>query len=250
MDVYRKIKIVKNRGSEYGEADDDVAVERKIGIISDGMVLLSLSCTPSMIRELVTGFLLTENILPDAAAASGVSIEYGEEISVVLPANVTNSNTDLSRCLGGFTIGKKRETKRIIRDFLLQAESLKGAFRDFQNRSELFRLTGCFHSAALSYGADIVAFAEDIGRHNAVDKVIGYAVLNDITLGRGILLVSCRISSEIIAKCMRWDIPVIASKAAPTDLSVRMAEESGMTLIGFLREDKMNIYAHPERIER
>ena len=120
--------------------------------------------------------------------------------------------------------------------------------REFLNRSELFRLRRAdFHSAAVSDGKQILAFAEDIGRHNAVDKAVGYSVLNNIPLKGMIMLVSCRVSSDIISKCLRWDIPVLASRAAPTELSIRIAEESGMTLIGFVRGG-MNIYTHPRRI--
>lgn len=249
MDVSRRIKITKNRGDEYIEVLDPVAVETKVRIIAKEKELLTLSCTPSMVRELITGFLLTENIVADAAVASAAGIQYGKEISVELPEDAMNGLLDLSRSLGGITVSREGTfRKKIQGDISLPATSLKSVFREFLDRSELFRLTGCFHSAAVSDGKQILAFAEDIGRHNAVDKAIGYAVLNNIPLEGMIMLVSCRVSSDIISKCLRWDIPVLASRAAPTELSIRIAEESGITLIGFVRGDSMNIYTHPQRI--
>ena len=249
MDVYRRIKITKNRGDEYLDVVDPVAVETKVRITVKGKELLALSCTPSMVRELITGFLLTEDIVADAAVASAAGIQYGKEISVELPADAMNGLLDLSRSLGGITVSREGTfRKKIQGDISLPATSLKSVFREFLDRSELFRLTGCFHSAAVSDGKQILAFAEDIGRHNAVDKAIGYAVLNNIPLEGMIMLVSCRVSSDIISKCLRWDMPVLTSRAAPTELSIRIAEESGMTLIGFVRGDSMNIYTHPQRI--
>ena len=95
---------------------------------------------------------------------------------------------------------------------------------------------------------NIIVHAEDIGRHNAVDKVIGYCLIEDIPMEDKIMLVSGRLSSEIAYKCARWKIPVLASRTAPTMRAVNIAENSGVTLIGFLREKRFNIYSCPERI--
>jgi FdhD protein len=249
MDLYIKRKVTKYQGSSKTEVEDPIAVEKKLRITAEGKDIISLSCTPSMIKELVAGFLLSENIVSDAASFSAVHIEYGETISVELPANVMNGRPDMFRCLGGITASGKRTKKTIQQNFCLSAESLKTIFREFQDKAKLFRLTGCFHSAALSNEKQILAFTEDIGRHNAVDKMIGYAVLNSIPLKGMIMLVSCRVSSDIVSRCLQSDIPIIASKAAPTDLSVQIAEEAGITLVGFVRGNNMNIYTHPQRIQ-
>jgi FdhD protein len=248
MDLYVRRKVTKYRGSSKIEVQDPVAVEKKLRITSEGKDIISLSCTPSMIKELVAGFLLSENIVSDADSLSVVHIDYGEEISVALPSNAVNGQPDIYRYLGGISASSKRTKKLIHQNLCLSVESLKRIFREFQDKANLFRLTGCFHSAALSNEKQILAFTEDIGRHNAVDKVIGYALLNSIPLKGMIMLVSCRISSDIVSRCLRWDIPIIASKAAATDLSVQIAEEAGITLIGFVRGDNMNIYTHPQRI--
>ena len=134
-------------------------------------------------------------------------------------------------------------------DLRITPESLYAVFREFHDRSELYHITGCVHSAALSDGKNIIAFAEDIGRHNAIDKVIGYALLEGIDFSGKIMLASGRLSSEMASKCSVWGIPVIASRTAPTDKAVEIAEKRGMTLVGFVRSNRLNIYSHPQRIQ-
>ncbi|HKZ56668.1 MAG TPA: formate dehydrogenase accessory sulfurtransferase FdhD, partial [Thermodesulfovibrionales bacterium] len=137
----------------------------------------------------------------------------------------------------------------VIKDaFSIDAGILKTLFKEFQQRSEIFRLTGGVHSAALSDGEKILVFAEDIGRHNAIDKIIGYSILEKIPFAGKLILVSGRLSSEIVSKCSRWGIPIVASRAAPTNLAIEIAETSGITLIGFVRGERINIYTNPQRI--
>ena len=121
-------------------------------------------------------------------------------------------------------------------------------FKIFNKRSELYEATGCMHSAALSDGEDFIAFAEDIGRHNAVDKVIGEVILDGEKFSGKLMMASGRLSSEIVSKCSRWGIPIIASRAAPTALAVDIADAAGITLVGFVRGSRLNVYTHPERV--
>src|SRR4030042_6674352 len=153
-----------------------------------------------------------------------------------------------SRCPGGITFNKKRNFGKIKDNFSITIPAIKKLFEEFLRKTEFFQLTGCFHSAALSDGKRILAFAEDIGRHNTVDKIIGYSIIEDIPFTGKLMLVSCRISSEIISKCSRWGIPIIASRAAPTDLASEIAEKSGITLAGFVRGDSLNVYSNAQRI--
>ncbi|MCK5427578.1 MAG: formate dehydrogenase accessory sulfurtransferase FdhD, partial [Thermodesulfovibrionia bacterium] len=118
----------------------------------------------------------------------------------------------------------------------------------FQKKSELFRSTGGVHSAALCDAHEMLVFAEDIGRHNAVDKVIGYAFLENIPMQNKILLLSGRLSSEIINKAVRAKVPLLISRAAPTDIAVETAKKYNLTLIGFLRGQKLNVYSNPQRL--
>lgn len=232
-------------------AEDLVAIEKKVRISVNGAEIVGLYCTPHMVRELVVGLMMTEGIIRGNWCADRMSIEFGDDIRVDIPAEgeiVTEGKTITSGCVGGVTFEKKTNTEPIDDPFAVDKESLRSLFRDFQARSELYKLTGCIHSAALSDGKTIICFAEDIGRHNAVDKVIGYALLENIPFSGKIMLASGRISSEISSKCSRWGIPILATRTAPTNLAVEIAEKRGVTVVGFVRGNRFNVYTHPERI--
>ncbi|MEW6067781.1 MAG: formate dehydrogenase accessory sulfurtransferase FdhD [Nitrospirota bacterium] len=251
MDPYIKKIITRIQGTSSNETADYIAVEKRLSIFINGKKTMILYCTPLMIKELATGFLLTEEILTDRAYIENLEIKYeGEEIKIdiltgknIIPETLVN----LQR-YGRVLFNKKMEFNKIKDNFSITLTALKNIFNEFQQKSELFRLTGCFHSAALSDGGKILAFSEDISRHNAVDKIIGSAILNDMSFTGKCLLVSCRISSTIISKCLKWEIPIIVSRAAPTDFAVDIAEKSGITLLGFVRGDYLNVYTNPQRI--
>ena len=120
--------------------------------------------------------------------------------------------------------------------------------KELQLRAELFRLTGGLHSAALCSAEKILYFCEDIGRHNAVDKLVGLCLKHEISLTDKVLVSSGRISSEILVKAAKLGIPILISRAAPTSLSIELAESLGITLIGFVRGRRCNIYTHQERV--
>jgi FdhD protein len=250
MDPYIKRKIIKYQGASGKESEDPVAVEQKLRLFLNGKELITLNCTPSMIPELINGILLTEKIVSDKISPDSITLQINEGLSVYVSVagDAVPEGMHFTRCLAGFTFSPGKTFRKIEDNFVLAPENLMAIFQGFHQKSELFRLTGCFHSAALSDGKSILAFAEDIGRHNAVDKVTGYALLNDISFRGKLMLVSCRISSEIVSKCARWEIPVIASRGAPTDLAVEIAEAAGMTLIGFVRGENLNVYSNPQRI--
>jgi FdhD protein len=252
MEPYIKKKITRIQGASPKEVEDYIAVEKRLRISINGKEVIRLYCTPIMIKELVIGLFLTEvkGFSMNKIPLEEMRIVYGEDISVDMPsgAGILTEKVETARCLGGATFNKKKNFEKIKDDYSIRIEALKTVFKEFQQKSELFRLTGCFHSAALSDGEKILAFAEDIGRHNAVDKVIGYSVIKDIPFTGKLMLVSCRLSSEIASKCSRWGIPIIASRAAPTNLAIEIAEISGITLIGFAREDRLNIYTNMQRI--
>lgn len=250
MNPFIKRKVIKKQGASFQEIEDYIAVEKKLKVSVNGKDVINLYCTPLMIKELVIGLFITEGILKNKISPDQISIVNGEEIRVNIHVvgDILKEETVTSRCLGGITFNKKRDFEKVKDDFSITVEALKTIFNEFQEKSELFRLTGCFHSAALSDGKRILVFAEDIGRHNAVDKVIGCSIIEEIPFTEKLMLVSCRVSSEIVSKCLRWGIPIIASRGAPTDLAIEIAETSGVTLVGFVRGDRLNVYTNTQRI--
>ncbi|MEW5746251.1 MAG: formate dehydrogenase accessory sulfurtransferase FdhD [Nitrospirota bacterium] len=253
MEGYLKRKILKNSGNAFEEKEDLIALERRLRVSVNGKEVLSLYCTPLMVRELVVGMFMTEDIIKGGWCTERMSIEYGEDVLVDIPAEGEASMDGAvitSGCIGGITFPKRLSLQKIEDTFRVAPERLKELFRRFQNASELYQMTGCMHSAALSDGQEIYCLAEDIGRHNAVDKIIGYAILEGIPFDGKIMLASGRLSSEIVSKCAKWGIPMVASRTSPTSLAVDIAEKSGVTVVGFIRADRFNIYTHPQRIAR
>ena len=251
MQGFIKRKIYKNNGNSFEEHDDSIALEKRLRIAVNGKEVLSLYCTPLMIRELVVGMFMTEDIIKGEWCAERMAIHYADEVFVDIPAEgeaETDGAVITSGCIGGITFPKRLSLQKLHDSFVISAEKIKAIYRKFQNVSELYKLTGCVHSAALSNGSEILCLAEDIGRHNAVDKVIGYAILENISFEDTIMLASGRLSSEIISKCARWGVPVVASRTSPTSLAVEIAEKSGVTVVGFIRADRLNVYTHPQRI--
>jgi FdhD protein len=251
MDVTNKAHILKISGSSAEDIEDFVAVEKKVRISVNGKHALSLYCSPQMIREFVVGVVFNEGLISGGWCAERISIEYGDDINVDIPATGTiaeGEKTVTSGCAGGISLNRKLPDEKISDLSVFDLRDIKELYRQFQKRSEGYKATGGVHSAALADSQTLLVFTEDIGRHNAVDKVIGYALLEDIPFPGKIMLASGRLSSEIVSKCARCGIPVIISRAAPTSLSVEIAESSGLTLIGFARGDRMNIYTGRQRI--
>ncbi len=246
----KKIRI-KDGKTFIEEVEDPVAVEKALRITVNGRNALRLYCSPVMVRELVVGLLLTEDIIKGSWCAERMEILYGEEIVVNLTSEEDISlegATITSGCVGGITFEKRQLRYIETPGPRIDPERLKALFNEFQLRSELYKSTGCIHSAAISDGRILIAFAEDIGRHNAIDKIIGYCILEDIALEGKVMFASGRLSSEMVTKCARWSIPIVVSRTAPTTRALEIAERAGMTVIGFMRADRFNIYTHPERL--
>jgi FdhD protein len=130
----------------------------------------------------------------------------------------------------------------------ISAQDILAMVKEFQQRSEVFKVTGGVHSAALCDTKSILLFNEDIGRHNAIDKIFGECLLKDIMTDDHVVITSGRISSEILLKVAKRNIPILISKSAPTDLGVRLADALGITLLGFVRGKRFNAYTNYSRV--
>jgi FdhD protein len=251
MKPFIKKDIFRVKGGKKDLVEDNIALEKQLRLLINGGEVLNLLCSPSMVRELVTGLVMTEGIIEGNLCLDRMSIEYNDAIIVDIPAegNVSKKGAiRTSGCIGGVTYEHGEATEKIGYKGGISAERLIELFREFQNISKPYQLTGCIHSAAIASEKHIIVHGEDIGRHNAVDKVVGYCLIENIPMDDKIMLASGRLSSEIAYKCARWKIPIVVSRTAPTLKAVNIAEESGVTLIGFLREKRFNIYTGEERI--
>ncbi len=251
IEPHEKVKILRVNEDSASELDDFVAIEKRVRISVNGRHLLSLYCSPYMVREFVVGVIHNEGLISGGWCADRISIEYGEEINADVPADgivAEGEKTVTSGCAGGISFVRPLPREKLSDDTIFDLARIRDLYREFQKKSEGYKSTGGVHSAALADERHMLVFTEDIGRHNAVDKVIGYALLENIPLQGKIMLASGRLSSEIVSKCVRSGIPAVVSRAAPTSLAVKIADAADITLVGFVRGNRMNIYTGRQRI--
>ncbi|SRR5579884_620852 len=244
---------------------DLVAPEEPLQIRLAGCDLSVTMRSPGDDFDLVIGFLLSEGIIDDSSQIA--SIRFCPDADGALSQNIVNVNLASSGHVQGIEPRPFRANsscgvcgRTTIDDLLAQTSPLAtGPLVSFQTlaslpallseRQPLFHATGGIHAAGLfSHIGRLLVVREDIGRHNAVDKVIGHAARTGLDPGSGMLLVSGRVSFEVVQKALRAGIAVVAAVSAPSSLAVALARSAGMTLVGFLREGRCNIYAGQERV--
>lgn len=239
-------------------AEDEVVREVPLTIFLNDQELVTIVCSPFAIDALVAGFLFAEGIVADRKDLLDIKVLLEKGLVWVETARSTPvESLFLKRCLasGGsrwrstFYFMSDANLKPIETDFTVTASQLKALNEEREKRSVTFQTTGGTHNAALCTPREIIYFYEDIGRHNAVDKVLGRAFLNGLSFQNKILFLSGRISSEMIIKAARAGVPLIASRAAPTDLALSMAENLNLSVVGFVRGNRLNIYTRPERVK-
>ncbi|MCS7120916.1 MAG: formate dehydrogenase accessory sulfurtransferase FdhD [Nitrososphaerota archaeon] len=216
---------------------DYVAVEEEISVYFGGKFYRVFSFTPGKLVELVIGHLLAEGIIgkPDDV----LEIEIVEDKVDVKFADVSKR---------AVSIPELREIFRPLAP-MVKPEIIMESMEELCSRSTIYSMTGGTHAAGIiSLDGEIMAFAEDVGRHNAVDKAVGEAALLGIDFGKMFLALTCRLSSKVVLKAVQVGVPLIASISAPTGLGVKLADSAGVTLIGFVRDGRMNVYSHPWRV--
>ncbi|MBI2830275.1 MAG: formate dehydrogenase accessory sulfurtransferase FdhD [Chloroflexi bacterium] len=240
------------------DMDDIVVREQPLTIVLNDQELVTLLSSPADMKYLAVGFLSSEGMLNDRSDIKRIAHDERRGIVWVETTNKTPLEPEVlhrrlitSGCGRGASFYSATDVQadmRVESSTTMAASKITDLVMEFQHRSEVYRATGGVHSAALSDGQRIVAFHEDIGRHNAVDKVFGDCILNDISTADGIIITSGRISSEILLKIAHHKIPVLISKSAPTNLGLNLANNLGITLIGFVRGKRMNVYTNAWRV--
>jgi FdhD protein len=219
----------------------------------------TILCTPTNLKELAVGHLLSEGILKSTIEIEAVELKENEascyvklkpEINVQDRMNISRLHARVvpSAC-GGSPYQYSQKPAKVKSDLTVKAEVIFNSVNQLNFKAELFRKTGGVHVAAIyTRQGSLVAFAEDVGRHNAVDKVIGIAALNNTDFGACFLASSGRLSGDIAFKASRVGLPIVASLAAALSSGIAVAEEANLTLVGFVRGKRMNIYTFDRRI--
>jgi FdhD protein len=236
--------------------ENTVVREFSLTIFLNDRELATLLCSPTDLKYLAAGFLLSEGLIEGKGDIKRILVD-DDKGAVKVEANEHegySSEISLKRLITsgggrGFSAYDLPHAKaRISSEIQISPGEVFALMDEFVQRSELYWATGGVHSAALCESTGLLFFAEDIGRHNAIDKIFGRCMLEDIPTTERIMLTSGRISSEILLKVARRNIPVIISKSAPTNLAVRLAGDLGLTLVGFVRGKSMNAYTNDWRI--
>ncbi|ARM75268.1 formate dehydrogenase accessory sulfurtransferase FdhD [Acidianus manzaensis] len=249
----QKIKSIKYEDNEAISSEEDVVIESPLKLTIQGEFntnTIYIMRTPGDDEELALGFLFTQGII--SGIEDIVSLEVNENevhVKIAKPVKFEREILVNSSCgiCGNPTMLKILENKNT--NFKINASLILSLPEKMIKKQKLFQETGGLHAAALfDREGNLIDIKEDVGRHNAVDKLIGKMISKKLDGSLYILQVSGRAGYEIVEKAIIGKIPIISAISAPTTSSIELCKITGTTLIGFIRQNKFNIYAHPERI--
>jgi FdhD protein len=243
---------------------DLVAEETPLHIFLNQTHYVTILCSPKQLKELAVGHLLSEGVLKSTNEIREIRLEKGGKCRVRLKPDIDAEKRisisqpftrlivsacgspdywPLSRLIDRLSLAK------VKLGLTVEARIISESVKRLNTLAETFRKTGGVHAAALySASGELLAFSEDVGRHNAVDKVIGAGVSKKLEFGESFLALSGRLTGDIVLKSARMKIPLVASMTAAINSGLEAAERTGVTLVGFVRGKRMNVYTYPERI--
>jgi FdhD protein len=233
----------------------ETILETPVALTVNGEVWLTFMCTPVHLEALAIGFLFNEGILASMSEIADVRVcEHGDNIDIWTNRAVNKPKkwTRTSGCTGGQTSLEPDDPQAALplNGFVLTPEVISRLVDMLFESQSLYKETGGVHTSALSDGESILLAAEDIGRHNTLDKLAGLTLM-----GQGsplpenkIIITTGRISSEMLQKAHRLGAQILISRTSPSSLSIQMAEQRGITLIGYARRHRFNVYTHPQRV--
>ncbi|MBS1494111.1 MAG: formate dehydrogenase accessory sulfurtransferase FdhD [Bacteroidetes bacterium] len=258
-------KILKVQNGITNEADDTAAIEEPLEIsivnCAEKKVISITMRTPGNDEELAAGFLFTEGIIKDNCVKSfskgmnTVTVHIEENAQINLKSSDRNFYmTSSCGICGKSSIDSVRTNSKYkieISKNVISKDTILKLPEILRKHQSIFDSTGGLHASGLfDLNGNFIALKEDVGRHNALDKLAGYALQNNLlALSNNILLLSGRASFELIQKALMIGIPVVCAVGAPSSLAIDLAKENNITLIGFLRDNRFNIYSYPERIK-
>lgn len=241
---------------------DIVAREVPLHVFVNGIHFVSFLCSPTLLKELVVGHMLSEGLANSLEELVTITFDGENRCLVTLLKTEREEHIALSKPFARLIVSACGEGYRSLSELLdkiepkpllswrIEANTLSASVRKLNVLAETFRKTGGVHVAALfKASGELVVSAEDVGRHNAVDKAVGVASLSKQDLRQCFLALSGRMTADIVLKAARTGIPLVASLAAAVDSGVEAASKTGITLAGFLRGNRMTAYTHVERIK-
>ena len=253
-------KIIATRIDKNGRrgVEESVVKTSVLTLYVNGSELVSLVCTPTDLKSLVAGFLVSEGLLTSTDQLESISIVKGKtyvaDVSVSSSPRIEFSPRRMlitSGCGGGSTFARLLEEVaewEPLPDCTFRGVDILRYMQELGRKATLFGETGGAHTAGLFTQVELIYVMEDVGRHNALDKVIGAAFLDGEDVAPCGLATSGRLSADAVSKALVRRVPVLVSRAAPTSMAVELARRAGLTLVGFVRGSRMNVYSGDERI--
>jgi len=255
MIAKRKILKIDFRRRKKAKKEDFLAIDKPINIFVNGNYFVTLMASPRNIRELAIGHLLGQGIINALEDIEHVSTR-GKNVNLRTKAEIQLEATKFPKVIPTACgtsediielLGKSGVPKLAVK---FSAENILNAFKSFHSASRIFKKSGGTHAAALFTRDGKFKFCmEDVGRHNAVDKVIGRGLIEGVNFTRSFMISTGRLSADMVIKCAIAGIPLVASRAAPLESGVLVAEMSGLTLVGFVRGYRLNVYTRPRRVK-
>ena len=248
------------RFTEEGRSEIEIAVAREfpLTIILNDLELVTLLCTPANLDYLAVGFLFAEGLVNSKDEIKKIMVDDRRGVVRVTTQEGKESAHELlfkrlitSACGRGaafYTAADAQHPVKVESSIKISPKEVLALVREFDERSEIYKATNGVHSAALCDTKNILVFSNDLGRHNAIDKVFGECILQGIPTEDRLIVTSGRTPSEMVLKVAKGKIPILISVSVPTDLGMRLATDLGITIIGFVRGEKMNVYTGNWRV--
>ncbi len=253
VEAYQLKPINRFRHGEAEQVDDGVIVEQSVSLTVNGKLWLSFMCSPVDLRALAVGFLYNENVIKSVDEIEDLYVcEHRDNVDVWLNRSVEEPKNwrRTSGCTGGYTAAVLDEVEPVPENGLvISPDRILGLIRELFEAQDIYRKSGGVHSSALANPSSLLFQLEDVGRHNTLDKIAGKILLEGLDVPSKIILTTGRISSEMLQKAARMDTSILVSRTSPTSMSVDLAARLGITLIGYARGHRFNVYAHPERVD-
>lgn len=260
MEQQQQRSIIRFQDGTVFEKEDSVAVEYAITIKLNDKEFATIVCTPEYIEDMTVGFLASEGIVPKWEQVKDIRLDlengfiYVDTDKAYPFFEQLQNKRYITSCCGmsrqGFIFANDALTAKKMDSISVKLTPVQifSLMNQMEDQAEMFRHTGGVHNAALCVPDQLLLSRVDIGRHNALDKIYGHCLKNDISVRDKIIVFSGRISSEILLKVAKIGCEIVLSKSAPTELALSLADDLGITTVGFIRGGSFNVYTHPERI--
>ena len=242
-----EIDAISYKNGNAKDVKENVVKDETITLTINGEISRSLSAIEDSLKEFAVGYLFNENMVKSMDDIYDIKIEGNQILAEIDDKLLKTNETVLCSDSAGGWRSKIKNVNPVESDFQVSAEELIARIEELKDNAEIWQATGGTHVAGIVYENKFIV-KEDVSRHVAVDKVIGYGLLNDFDLSQSYVIYSGRMPADMVIKMTRAGVPILASNAAPANSGYNIAKKGNITLVGFLRGQRCNIYNNQNRV--